>query len=122
MYDVFNYFHIFQLQFYSTEQAEKNRPKRDLLKRPLEIEEMMAEKGISKNKVKKRLRNPNKNFDAKQKVEYQFCVNGSCSNPRVRLACYELTPYCLVPLLTFSSRSVHFLKLIGYAIYCNFYG
>ena len=82
----------------------------------------MAEKGISKNKVKKRLRNPNKNFDAKQKVEYQFCVNGSCSNPRVRLACYELTPYFLVPLLTFSSRSVHFLKLIGYAIYCNFYG
>ena len=45
----------------------------------------MAEKGMSKNKVKKRLRNPNKNFDAKQKVEYQFCEKDGCSNPRVRL-------------------------------------
>ena len=64
---------------------ERNRPMRELLKRPLEIEEMMIEKGMSKKKVKKRLRNPNKNFDKKQKVEYQFCENNNCCNPRVSL-------------------------------------
>lgn len=67
----------------SSEEEEKNRPKRELLKRPLEIEEMMAERGMSKKKVKKRLRNPNKNFDKKQKVVYQICENDGCCNPRV---------------------------------------
>ena len=44
---------------------------------------MMAERGMSKKKVKKRLRNPNKNFDKKQKVVYQICENDGCCNPRV---------------------------------------
>ena len=46
---------------------------------------MMIEKGMSKKKVKKRLRNPNKNFDKKKKVVYQFCENNNCCNPRVSL-------------------------------------
>ena len=58
----------------------------------------MAEKGMSKNKVKKRLRNPNKNFDAKQKVEYQFCEKDGCSNPRVRLLILNDPSHCNLSL------------------------
>ncbi|WAQ95953.1 DUS1L-like protein, partial [Mya arenaria] len=64
----------------SPEEAEENRKKRDLLTRPSTIEVLVAEKGLSKKKVKKRLRNPNKDFDGKKKglkCNYNLC-KGCC--------------------------------------------
>ena len=85
------------LLLHSPEEEEKNRVKRENLKRPHEIEEMMAAKGLSKKKVKKRLRNPNKNFDKKQKVEYKICYNENCNNPRVNTCiCYTSQNYGLI--------------------------
>lgn len=67
----------------SPEEEERNREKRELLTRPNTIEQLVELKGLSKKKVKKRLRNPNKNFDGKKKIKFEICTE--CSNPRVIL-------------------------------------
>lgn len=66
---------------FSPEEEERNREKRELLTRPTTIEELVELKGLSKKKVKKRLRNPNKNFDGKKKIKFEICTQ--CTNPRV---------------------------------------
>ncbi|XP_052776076.1 tRNA-dihydrouridine(16/17) synthase [NAD(P)(+)]-like [Mya arenaria] len=76
----------------SPEEAEENRKKRDLLTRPSTIEVLVAEKGLSKKKVKKRLRNPNKDFDGKKKVKFEIC--GNCNNIRGLKCNYNLCKGC----------------------------
>jgi len=74
------------LVYSSPEEEEENRKKRELLTRPATIEELVAEKGLSKKKIKKRLRNPNKDFDGKKKMKFEICERDGCNNPRVGAA------------------------------------
>lgn len=60
-------------------EAVERREKREAAKRPLEM--INGEEDISKNKIKKLQRNPNKNFSSKDKVVYIKCYQ--CGNPKV---------------------------------------
>ncbi|KAL4239254.1 tRNA-dihydrouridine(16/17) synthase [NAD(P)(+)]-like protein [Mactra antiquata] len=76
------------------EQEERNKQKRELLTRPATIEELVALKGMSKKKVKKRLRNPNKNFDKKKKMKFEICEDIDCQNPRGQKCNFNLCKGC----------------------------
>ncbi|XP_045211676.2 tRNA-dihydrouridine(16/17) synthase [NAD(P)(+)]-like isoform X2 [Mercenaria mercenaria] len=78
----------------SPEEEERNRQKRELLTRPATIEELVIQKGMSKKKVKKRLRNPNKNFDGKKKIKFEICEDIFCNNPRGQKCNFNLCKGC----------------------------
>jgi len=50
----------------------------------------MELKGLSKKKVKKRLRNPNKNHDDNKRIKFSICEQ--CTNTKVR---FTLTYFIL---------------------------
>lgn len=61
------------------------------LKRPL-IELSVEDSNLSKKKLKKKLRNPGKLFDAALKIKYERC--SLCANPKGQKCCYALCKNC----------------------------
>lgn len=75
------------------EQEEQRREKREILKRPLDVTNGSRDKLLSKNKIKKLQRNPEKNFNPKDKVVYEKCRD--CGNPKVHIVYFNLCLACL---------------------------
>ncbi|KAH3861896.1 hypothetical protein DPMN_024850, partial [Dreissena polymorpha] len=97
----------------SPEEEEDNRKKRDILTRLAVIEELVNVEGLSKNKVKKRLRNPNKDFTGKKKIKFDICTSDTCNNPRGQKCNHNLCKSCCrrktsVEVVDCEGHKIHF--------------
>ena len=72
------------------------------LKRPL-IELSVGDSNLSKKKLKKKLRNPGKLFDAALKIKYERC--SLCANPKVQI-------YFLCLCCTYLSQTICLIKFV----------
>lgn len=62
---------------------EKRELREQLNQQKAECLERIKEDGLSKKQLKKRLKNPSKNFDPNKKQKFDTC--SACANPRVSI-------------------------------------
>lgn len=95
----------------SPEEAEENQKKREATKRPLNLLNFPADlAGMSKNKIKKKIKNPHKCFDGSKKTQYEKC--GSCLNPRGKKCAFSLCKNCCK-----HKTRVETLDCVGHGLY-----
>ncbi|XP_033746099.1 tRNA-dihydrouridine(16/17) synthase [NAD(P)(+)]-like isoform X2 [Pecten maximus] len=95
----------------SPEEAEENQKKREATKRPLDLQNIPSDMvGMSKNKIKKRIKNPHKCFDGSKKSHYEKC--DSCLNPRGKKCAFGLCKKCCK-----NKTKVETLDCVGHGIF-----
>ncbi|OWF51864.1 tRNA-dihydrouridine(16/17) synthase [NAD(P)(+)]-like [Mizuhopecten yessoensis] len=95
----------------SPEEAEENQKRREATKRPLDLQNIPADMaGMSKNKIKKKIKNPHKSFDGTKKAQYEKC--DSCLNPRGKKCAFGRCKNCCK-----NKTRTETLDCVGHGIY-----